>query len=108
MQKSSVDLTTLLVSEPVRGPRESALTVGPVGGAAGPSDVSVRPPDALKAACLFLRESDGFVPGLATCQGRGTPLGDLPGIRGSVPGPLRVRGRGLDVLPVLARGSFRP
>ena len=54
LQKSSVCLTILLVPEPVRGPRESAMTVRPVGGAAGPSDVSIRPPDDLKAANLFL------------------------------------------------------
>ena len=111
LQKSSVSLTTLLVSEPVLGPRVGALTAGPVGGAVGPSDVSVRPPDALKAARLFLRESDGCVPGLATCQGRGAPLGALPGSRGPVPGLLRVRGRGLGALPVrgvLAGVSFRP
>ena len=82
-----------------------------MGGAAGPTDVSLRPPDALKAACIFFRETDGCVPGLATCQGRGAPLGTLQGSRIPVPGPLRVVGRGLDVLSVrgvLARGSVRP
>ena len=57
LQKSSVGLTTLLVPEPVCGPRESAMTVGPVRGDAGPPNVSVKPRDTLKAARLFLRET---------------------------------------------------
>ena len=88
LQKSSVSLTTLLYSEPILGPREGALTAGPVGGAVGPSDVSVRAPDALKAARLFVRESVGCVPGLATCKGQGAPLGALPERPGPVPGSL--------------------
>ena len=108
LQKPSVGLTTLLVPEPVCGPRESAMTVRPVGGAEGPSDDSVRPHDALKAAGLFLRETVGCVQGLAPCQGRGAPLDTLPGSRVTVPGQLQVGGRGRDVpfvRGVLARGS---
>ena len=79
------------------------MTAGPVGGAVGP-------PDALRAARLFLQESVGCVPGLPTYQGRGGTLGSLPGPGGPARGSVRVRGRGLGSLPVcggLARWSAR-
>ena len=81
MQKSSDSLTTLLVSKPVLGPRRGTLAAEPVRGAVGPPAVAVGPPDALRAARLFLEESVGRVPGLDAYRGQGGALGSLPGYR---------------------------
>ena len=66
LQKSSVAVTPLLVTEPVRGPGGSAMLVGSLRGAVGPADV--KPRDTLQTARLYMREAVGRVGGPTTCQ----------------------------------------
>ena len=68
-------------------------------GAVGPPAVAVGPPDALRAARLFLEESVGRVPGLDAYRGQGGALVSLPGSDGPARGSATVRGRSLGSLP---------
>ena len=68
-------------------------------GVVGPPAVAAGPPDALRAARLFLEESVGRIPGLSTSWGRGSALGSLPGRDRPARGLVRVLGRDLGSLP---------